>query len=164
MPRDRLVRARRTCWPSFERRYGNSEADTTLSASWPSQHPMILFCLNSSRFVSSSVAPSDPHVFFYFLFFGRIRKGVQAGRKLRTPLSSPVTSSGDGFAHVKQAFEGHTLHLIGLLSNGGVYGGTSSSRLFQGAMAARRDQAPHLAWQGRPDGSSIEFVGSQERP
>ena len=82
-------------------------------------------------------------------------------------LESGDLFKGDGFAHVKQAFEGHTLHLIGLLSNGGVHARYEQlKQLFQGAYehGAKRIRL-HILTDGRdvPDGSSIEFVGQLEK-
>ena len=49
---------------------------------------------------------------------GKVYK--QGASLVDAALESGSLFSGDGFAHVKTAFPTNTLHLIGLLSNGGV--------------------------------------------
>ena len=96
---------------------------------------------------------------------GKVYK--QGASLVDAALESGDLFKGDGFAHVKQAFEGHTLHLIGLLSNGGVHARYEQlKQLFQGAYehGAKRIRL-HILTDGRdvPDGSSIEFVGQLEK-
>lgn len=74
--------------------------------------------------------------------------------------------TGDGWAHIAPALPDHTLHLIGLLSDGGVHSRTDQIyALIRGAAerGAKRIRL-HILTDGRDvaDGSSIKFVAELE--
>lgn len=81
-------------------------------------------------------------------------------------LASGSMFEGDGWKYISGAFATHTLHFIGLLSNGGVHSRTDQLfGLVRGAAArgAKRVRV-HVLTDGRdvPDGSSIKFVAELE--
>ena len=98
---------------------------------------------------------------------GKVYK--QGASLVDAALESGDLFKGEGFTYVKEAFAapGATLHLIGLLSNGGVHSRYEQlKQLFQGAFehGAKRIRL-HVLTDGRdvPDGSSIEFIGELEK-
>ena len=92
----------------------------------------------------------------------------QGASLVDSALESGDLFKGDGFNYVKSAFaSGGTLHLIGLLSNGGVHARYEQlKQLMQGSFesGAKRIRL-HVLTDGRdvPDGTSIEFVGQLEK-
>jgi 2,3-bisphosphoglycerate-independent phosphoglycerate mutase len=70
--------------------------------------------------------------------------------------------ASEGWKHISQAFESNTLHMIGLLSDGGVHSRfdqvvlTVKGAVERGAKRVRL----HVLTDGRdvPDGSSVQFV------
>jgi 2,3-bisphosphoglycerate-independent phosphoglycerate mutase len=81
-------------------------------------------------------------------------------------LASGSLFEGAGFAHIAPAFAAHTLHLIGLLSDGGVHSRTNQLfAIVRGAAerGAKRIRL-HVLTDGRdvPDGSSLRFVAELE--
>ncbi|QDZ25888.1 phosphoglycerate mutase [Chloropicon primus] len=97
---------------------------------------------------------------------GKVYK--QGASLVDAALESGDLFKGDGFNHVKQAFvAGGTLHLIGLLSNGGVHARYEQlKQLFRGSFEAGAKRIRlHVLTDGRdvPDGTSIEFVGQLEK-
>jgi 2,3-bisphosphoglycerate-independent phosphoglycerate mutase len=96
---------------------------------------------------------------------GKIYK--QGASLVDEALESGSLFTGEGFQHVKTAFATNTLHLIGLLSNGGVHARYEQLvQLIRGSIehGAKRIRL-HVLTDGRdvPDGSSIEFVGQLEK-
>ena len=78
----------------------------------------------------------------------------------------PPPPPGAGWKYISGAFAAHTVHFIGLLSNGGVHSRTDQLfGLVRGAAArgAKRVRV-HVLTDGRdvPDGSSIKFVAELE--
>lgn len=82
-------------------------------------------------------------------------------------LASGSLFDSDAFKHVSTAFESNTLHLIGLLSNGGVHSRYNQLvLLMQGAFErGAKKMRLHVLTDGRdvPEGSSVEFVGQLEK-
>jgi len=81
-------------------------------------------------------------------------------------LESKSLFEGDGWAFISTAFADHTLHLIGLLSDGGVHSRTNQLyAIIKGAAerGAKRIRL-HVLTDGRdvPDGSSVKFIDELE--
>eukprot|EP00213_Chloropicon_mariensis_P005872 CAMPEP_0197478934 /NCGR_PEP_ID=MMETSP1309-20131121/30319_1 /TAXON_ID=464262 /ORGANISM="Genus nov. species nov., Strain RCC998" /LENGTH=559 /DNA_ID=CAMNT_0043020487 /DNA_START=65 /DNA_END=1744 /DNA_ORIENTATION=- len=96
---------------------------------------------------------------------GKVYK--QGASLVDAALESGDLFKGEGFTYVKSAFPTNTLHLIGLLSNGGVHARYEQlKQLMQGSFeAGAKKMRLHILTDGRdvPDGSSIEFVGQLEK-
>eukprot|EP01063_Lacrimia_lanifica_P008984 TRINITY_DN1603_c0_g1_i1.p1 TRINITY_DN1603_c0_g1~~TRINITY_DN1603_c0_g1_i1.p1 ORF type:complete len:633 (+),score=276.65 TRINITY_DN1603_c0_g1_i1:52-1899(+) len=90
----------------------------------------------------------------------------QGAKLVDTALESEALYTSKGFEHVQAAFENHTLHLIGLLTKGGVHARFDQLvRLIQGAVkrGAKRIRL-HLLTDGRDvvDGTSVEYAEELE--
>jgi 2,3-bisphosphoglycerate-independent phosphoglycerate mutase len=91
----------------------------------------------------------------------------QGARLVDIALESGAAFSGEGFQYIKPALAEHTLHFIGLLSDGGVHSRYDQLKQFidgsveQGAKRIR----VHILTDGRdvPDGSSVGFVDELEK-
>ncbi len=86
----------------------------------------------------------------------------QGARLVDIALETGAMFESEGWKHVSQAFEHNTLHLIGLLSDGGVHSRYDQVVLtLKGAVqrGAKRVRL-HVLTDGRdvPDGTSIEFI------
>lgn len=90
----------------------------------------------------------------------------QGARLVDIALETGAMWEGDGFKLVSQAFEANTLHLIGLLSDGGVHSRANQLHgIIRGSVerGAKRVRV-HILTDGRdvPDGSSVRFVAELE--
>jgi 2,3-bisphosphoglycerate-independent phosphoglycerate mutase len=91
----------------------------------------------------------------------------QGARLVDIALENGTMFSGDGFKYITPAFAEHTVHLIGLLSDGGVHSrydqliGTIKGLVSHGAKRIR----VHILTDGRdvPDGSSVQFTQHLEQ-
>jgi 2,3-bisphosphoglycerate-independent phosphoglycerate mutase len=86
----------------------------------------------------------------------------QGARLVDIALETGGMFSSEGWQHISQAFEHNTLHMIGLLSDGGVHSRYDQVVLMlKGAVerGAKRVRL-HVLTDGRdvPDGSSIQFL------
>ncbi|KAL1560911.1 2,3-bisphosphoglycerate-independent phosphoglycerate mutase [Salvia divinorum] len=91
---------------------------------------------------------------------------AQGAKLVDTALETGKIYEGEGFEYIKQSFEDGTLHLIGLLSDGGVHSRFDQLQLLlKGASehGAKRIRV-HILTDGRDvvDGSSVGFVESLE--
>ncbi|XP_047939058.1 2,3-bisphosphoglycerate-independent phosphoglycerate mutase-like isoform X1 [Salvia hispanica] len=91
---------------------------------------------------------------------------AQGAKLVDIALETGKIYEGDGFKYIKQSFEDGTLHLIGLLSDGGVHSRFDQLQLLlKGASehGAKRIRV-HILTDGRDvlDGSSVGFVESLE--
>lgn len=91
---------------------------------------------------------------------------AQGAKLVDLALASGKIFDGEGFKYIKESFDTGTLHLIGLLSDGGVHSRLDQLKLFiKGAMerGAKRIRV-HALTDGRDvlDGTSIGFVESLE--
>eukprot|EP00897_Mesotaenium_endlicherianum_P001761 jgi/Mesen1/1612/ME000134S00730 len=96
---------------------------------------------------------------------GRIYK--QGAALVDSALKSGAIYSGEGFAYIRESFAHNTLHLIGLLSDGGVHSRLDQlQELLRGCAkhGAKRIRL-HVLTDGRDtlDGSSSQFVEELER-
>jgi bisphosphoglycerate-independent phosphoglycerate mutase (AlkP superfamily) len=66
----------------------------------------------SNTFKSLTVSDLSNCCFFFCLFSAKLVDNALASGKIY---------EGDGFNYIKESFENGTLHLIGLLSDGGVH-------------------------------------------
>ncbi|CAM8964695.1 hypothetical protein QQ045_004739 [Rhodiola kirilowii] len=92
---------------------------------------------------------------------------AQGAKLVDAALASGKIYDGEGFNYIKESFETNTLHLIGLLSDGGVHSRLDQVQLLlKGASerGAKRIRV-HFLTDGRDvlDGSSIEFVETLEQ-
>ncbi|PUZ77499.1 hypothetical protein GQ55_1G376500 [Panicum hallii var. hallii] len=91
---------------------------------------------------------------------------AQGAKLVDQALASGKIYEGDGFNYIKESFENATLHLIGLLSDGGVHSRLDQLQLLlKGASerGAKRIRV-HILTDGRDvlDGSSVGFVETLE--
>ncbi|CAL4946842.1 unnamed protein product [Urochloa decumbens] len=91
---------------------------------------------------------------------------AQGAKLVDKALASGKIYEGDGFNYIKESFENGTLHLIGLLSDGGVHSRLDQLQLLlKGASerGAKRIRV-HILTDGRDvlDGSSVGFVETLE--
>lgn len=91
---------------------------------------------------------------------------AQGAKLVDLALASGSIFQGDGFKYLKQSFDKGTLHLIGLLSDGGVHSRLDQLQLLlKGASehGAKRIRV-HILTDGRDvlDGSSVDFVKTLE--
>ncbi|KAJ6739774.1 protein 23-BISPHOSPHOGLYCERATE-INDEPENDENT PHOSPHOGLYCERATE MUTASE [Salix koriyanagi] len=92
---------------------------------------------------------------------------AQGAKLVDLALASGKIYDGDGFKYIKECFDNGTLHLIGLLSDGGVHSRLDQLQLLlKGAVdnGAKRIRV-HILTDGRDvlDGSSIGFVETLEK-
>ena len=90
----------------------------------------------------------------------------QGARLVDIALENGSIFKGDGWNYISESFADHTLHFIGLLSDGGVHSRTDQLfGLVRGAAerGAKRIRV-HILTDGRdvPDGSSVRFVSELE--
>jgi 2,3-bisphosphoglycerate-independent phosphoglycerate mutase len=91
----------------------------------------------------------------------------QGARLVDIALETGQMFEGDGWKYISPAFANHTVHLIGLLSDGGVHSrydqliGTIKGLVKSGAKRIR----VHILADGRdvPDGSSVQFAGQLQQ-
>ena len=90
----------------------------------------------------------------------------QGARLVDIALENKSVFSDDGFKYISESFAEHTLHFIGLLSDGGVHSRTDQLFLFIRGAAERgaKKIRVHILTDGRdvPDGSSVRFVSELE--
>ncbi|KAI4353609.1 hypothetical protein L6164_002544 [Bauhinia variegata] len=91
---------------------------------------------------------------------------AQGAKLVDLALASGKIFEGEGFKYIKESFETGTLHLIGLLSDGGVHSRLDQLQLLlkgAGERGAKRIRV-HILTDGRDvlDGSSIGFVETLE--
>ncbi|CAL5389063.1 unnamed protein product [Camellia sinensis] len=91
---------------------------------------------------------------------------AQGAKLVDLALASGKIYEGEGFKYIKECFENGTLHLIGLLSDGGVHSRLDQLQLLlKGASehGAKRIRV-HILTDGRDvlDGTSVEFVETLE--
>jgi 2,3-bisphosphoglycerate-independent phosphoglycerate mutase len=91
---------------------------------------------------------------------------AQGAKLVDSALASGKIYDGEGFSYIKESFENGTLHLIGLLSDGGVHSRLDQLQLLlKGASerGAKRIRV-HILTDGRDvlDGSSVGFVETLE--
>ena len=91
---------------------------------------------------------------------------AQGAKLVDSALASGKIYEGEGFKYIQQSFESGTLHLIGLLSDGGVHSRIDQLQLLlKGASehGAKRIRV-HILTDGRDvlDGSSVTFVETLE--
>ncbi|KAL6853561.1 hypothetical protein ACP4OV_019590 [Aristida adscensionis] len=91
---------------------------------------------------------------------------AQGAKLVDSALASGKIYDGEGFNYIKESFENSTLHLIGLLSDGGVHSRLDQVQLLlKGASerGAKRIRV-HILTDGRDvlDGSSVGFVETLE--
>ena len=90
----------------------------------------------------------------------------QGARLVDIALEDGSVFSDDGFKYISESFADHTLHFIGLLSDGGVHSRTDQLFLFIRGAAERgaKKIRVHVLTDGRdvPDGSSVRFVDELE--
>ncbi|KAF4351970.1 hypothetical protein CsatB_003144 [Cannabis sativa] len=91
---------------------------------------------------------------------------AQGAKLVDSALATGKIYEGDGFKYIKESFETNTLHLIGLLSDGGVHSRLDQVQLLlKGASenGAKRIRL-HILTDGRDvlDGSSVGFVETIE--
>lgn len=90
----------------------------------------------------------------------------QGARLVDIALENKSVFDDDGFKYISESFADHTLHFIGLLSDGGVHSRTDQLFLFIRGAAERGAKRirVHVLTDGRdvPDGSSVRFVSELE--
>ncbi|KAL1149045.1 hypothetical protein V6Z11_A10G165000 [Gossypium hirsutum] len=90
---------------------------------------------------------------------------AQGAKLVDLALASGKIYEGEGFKYISESFEKGTLHLIGLLSDGGVHSRLDQLQLLKGASdhGAKRIRV-HFLTDGRDvsDGSSVGFVETIE--
>ncbi|KAF7845179.1 2,3-bisphosphoglycerate-independent phosphoglycerate mutase [Senna tora] len=91
---------------------------------------------------------------------------AQGAQLVDLALASGKIFEGEGFKYIKESFENGTLHLIGLLSDGGVHSRLDQVQLLLkgvGERGAKRIRV-HILTDGRDvlDGSSVGFVETLE--
>ncbi|PWZ10572.1 2,3-bisphosphoglycerate-independent phosphoglycerate mutase [Zea mays] len=91
---------------------------------------------------------------------------AQGAKLVDQALASGKIYDGDGFNYIKESFESGTLHLIGLLSDGGVHSRLDQLQLLLKGVSERgaKKIRVHILTDGRDvlDGSSIGFVETLE--
>ncbi|KAK4268357.1 hypothetical protein QN277_025026 [Acacia crassicarpa] len=92
---------------------------------------------------------------------------AQGAKLVDIALASGKIFDGEGFKYIKECFETGTLHLIGLLSDGGVHSRLDQLQLLlkgAGERGAKRIRV-HILTDGRDvlDGSSVGFVETVEK-
>jgi len=91
---------------------------------------------------------------------------AQGAKLVDSALASGKIYSGDGFNYIKESFESGTLHLIGLLSDGGVHSRLDQLQLLLKGASERgaKKIRVHILTDGRDvlDGSSVGFVETLE--
>ncbi|XP_074277014.1 2,3-bisphosphoglycerate-independent phosphoglycerate mutase [Silene latifolia] len=92
---------------------------------------------------------------------------AQGAKLVDLALASGKIYDGEGFNYIKESFETNTLHLIGLLSDGGVHSRLDQLQLLLKGTAehgAKRIRV-HILTDGRDvlDGSSVGFVETLEK-
>uniref|UniRef100_A0A6M2FAY6 2,3-bisphosphoglycerate-independent phosphoglycerate mutase n=1 Tax=Populus davidiana TaxID=266767 RepID=A0A6M2FAY6_9ROSI len=92
---------------------------------------------------------------------------AQGAKLVDLALASGKIYDGEGFNYIKQSFDNGTLHLIGLLSDGGVHSRLDQLQLLLKGAAERGAKRirVHFLTDGRDvlDGSSIGFVETLEK-
>lgn len=92
---------------------------------------------------------------------------AQGAKLVDLALASGKIYEGEGFKYVKESFETGTLHLIGLLSDGGVHSRLDQLQLLLKGSAEHgaKKIRVHILTDGRDvlDGSSVEFVETLEK-
>ncbi|KAG2653912.1 hypothetical protein PVAP13_1NG412500 [Panicum virgatum] len=90
----------------------------------------------------------------------------QGAKLVDQALASGKIYEGDGFNYIKESFENATLHLIGLLSDGGVHSRLDQLQLLLKGASERGAKriCVHILTDGRDvlDGSSVGFVETLE--
>ncbi|XP_073296070.1 2,3-bisphosphoglycerate-independent phosphoglycerate mutase-like [Primulina huaijiensis] len=91
---------------------------------------------------------------------------AQGAKLVDRALESGKIYEGDGFKHIKESFETGTLHLIGLLSDGGVHSRLNQLQLLLKGVSecgAKRIRV-HILTDGRDalDGTSVDFTETLE--
>ena len=90
----------------------------------------------------------------------------QGARLVDIALENKSVFDDDGFKYISESFADHTLHFIGLLSDGGVHSRTDQLFLFIRGAAERgaKKIRVHVLTDGRdvPDGTSVRFVEELE--
>ena len=143
--------------------FTTTSSSSSLSLSPALSPSLFLHSLNSFS------PPFFPPPFFFWDFNTTTKNTVykQGASLVDAALESGDLFKGEGFTYVKSAFPTNTLHLIGLLSNGGVHARYEQlKQLMQGSFeAGAKKMRLHILTDGRdvPDGSSIEFVGQLEK-
>ncbi|ONM36882.1 23-bisphosphoglycerate-independent phosphoglycerate mutase 1 [Zea mays] len=91
---------------------------------------------------------------------------VYSAKLVDQALASGKIYDGDGFNYIKESFENGTLHLIGLLSDGGVHSRLDQLQLLLKGVSERgaKKIRVHILTDGRDvlDGSSVGFVETLE--
>ncbi|XP_066381286.1 2,3-bisphosphoglycerate-independent phosphoglycerate mutase-like [Miscanthus floridulus] len=91
---------------------------------------------------------------------------AQGAKLVDSALASGKIYNGDGFNYIKESFESGTLHLIGLLSDGGVHSRLDQLQLLLKGASERgaKKIRVHILTDGRDvlDGSSVGFVETLE--
>ncbi|KAG2592538.1 2,3-bisphosphoglycerate-independent phosphoglycerate mutase [Panicum virgatum] len=91
---------------------------------------------------------------------------AQGAKLVDQALASGKIYEGDGFNYIKESFENGTLHLIGLLSDGGVHSRLDQLQLLLKGASERgaKKIRVHILTDGRDvlDGSSVGFVETLE--
>jgi len=91
---------------------------------------------------------------------------AQGAKLVDQALASGKIYDGDGFNYIKESFENGTLHLIGLLSDGGVHSRLDQLQLLLKGVSERgaKKIRVHILTDGRDvlDGSSVGFVETLE--
>nr|ACG36195.1 2,3-bisphosphoglycerate-independent phosphoglycerate mutase [Zea mays] len=91
---------------------------------------------------------------------------AQGAKLVDQALASGKIYDGDGFNYIKESFESGTLHLIGLLSDGGVHSRLDQLQILLKGVSERgaKKIRVHILTDGRDvlDGSSIGFVETLE--
>ncbi|XP_075498282.1 2,3-bisphosphoglycerate-independent phosphoglycerate mutase-like [Primulina tabacum] len=91
---------------------------------------------------------------------------AQGAKLVDLALESGKIYEGDGFKHIKESFETGTLHLIGLLSDGGVHSRLNQLQLLLKGVSERGAKRirVHILTDGRDalDGTSVEFTETLE--
>ena len=86
----------------------------------------------------------------------------QGARLVDRAIETEAMFEGDGFKHIAQAFDANTLHVITLLSDGGVHSRLNQSQALMLGAAKRgaKKIRLHVLLDGRdvPDGTSINFL------
>ncbi|GAV72040.1 Metalloenzyme domain-containing protein/iPGM_N domain-containing protein [Cephalotus follicularis] len=92
---------------------------------------------------------------------------AQGAKLVDLALASGKIYEGEGFKYIKQSFDTGTLHLIGLLSDGGVHSRLDQIQLLLKGAAERGAKRIrlHILTDGRDvlDGSSLQFVETVEK-
>uniref|UniRef100_A0A7C8YPS6 phosphoglycerate mutase (2,3-diphosphoglycerate-independent) n=1 Tax=Opuntia streptacantha TaxID=393608 RepID=A0A7C8YPS6_OPUST len=92
---------------------------------------------------------------------------AQGAKLVDFALASGKLYEGEGFTYIKESFETGTLHLIGLLSDGGVHSRLDQLQLLVKGSAERgaKKIRVHILTDGRDvlDGSSVGFVETLEK-